>query len=127
MAKIVVELSPAIYQQLRQRAQEAGKSPEALSRELLGAALQSQPARDVGKPPAALSPEPPERTQVPEAPPVRSAREILRQSGMLSELSPYLQSKIIPGVTLEEVQEALTQAGGPPLSDIIIEQRGPKE
>jgi hypothetical protein len=100
---LTIELSPEAYDQLRRRAEEAGKAPEALSRELLEDAL-----RD-------------------EQPPPKSAREILEAAGMVRPLGPYLESKIIPGVTLEEVQRILTEAGGPSLSEIILEQRGPKE
>ena len=39
MTRIVVELPAELYEQLQQRAQAAGKSPEALSREILEAAL----------------------------------------------------------------------------------------
>lgn len=53
-------------------------------------------------------------------------RESLQSAGLLRTLSPHLQQKIIPGVTLEQVRESLRKAGGKPLSEIIIEQRGPR-
>lgn len=103
MATVVIELPPETYAALQDRAERAGKSLEALSRELLETALQHQAA------------------------PARSTREILEAAGMLREIGPTLQSKIIPGVTLEDVREALSRGGGPPLSEILLEQRGPKE
>ena len=56
----------------------------------------------------------------------QTTKEILQSMGLLSSLSEELRKKIIPGVTLEEVRAALTAAGGPSLSEIIMEQRGPK-
>ena len=56
----------------------------------------------------------------------KTAREILRDAGLLYEMSPELPARIIPGVTLEEVQASLARAGGPSLSEIKAEQRGPK-
>ena len=55
-----------------------------------------------------------------------SVREVLHNTGRLRELSPHLQQMIVPGVTLEQVREALGRAAGKPLSEIVIEQRGPK-
>jgi plasmid stability protein len=122
MATVIVELPAESYEQLTQRAAAAGKTPEALSRDILEAALvASAPAATA----TAEAPDtPPPATEPAGEPP--TAREILKAAGHLVELSPELRSLIIPGVTLEEVQEALTRAGGPSLSDIIIEQRGPK-
>lgn len=51
---------------------------------------------------------------------------MLRVHGLLSEPTPEeLARAATCTVTLEEVQEALTRAGGTPLSDIVIAQRGP--
>ena len=60
------------------------------------------------------------------APKQRTTREILEAAGHLRPLGPTLERMIISGVTLEEVQDALSQAGGPSLSEIIDEQRGSK-
>ena len=120
MARVIVELPAEIYAQLQQRAAAAGKSPEALSREILETALGGDAARTPAAPEATTQATSPPTGEPP------TAREILKAAGHLVELSPELRSLIIPGVTLEEVQEALTRAGGPSLSDIIIEQRGPK-
>ena len=58
--------------------------------------------------------------------PAPSVREALQSTGRLRELSPHLEQKIIPGVTLQQVRESLARAAGKPLSEIVIEQRGPK-
>jgi hypothetical protein len=100
---IVVSLPSAAYERLRQRAEKVGQTPADLSRELLVAALELP------------------------APPQKTTREILQAAGLLSSLSPALREKIVPEVTLDEVRTALSRAGGPSLSEIIITQRGPKE
>jgi hypothetical protein len=103
METIVVELPSAAYERLRQHAENVGKTPADLSRELLVAALDAPP------------------------PARKTTREILQAAGLLSSLSPALRQKIVPAVTLEEVRTALSRAGGPSLSEIIITQRGPRE
>lgn len=56
------------------------------------------------------------------------AIEVLRQSGMLTELTPEEKERAKQAtMTLEEVRAALDRAGGKPLSEVIIEMRGPKE
>ena len=103
MSTIVIDIPPETYERLEEQARKAGKAPEALTRELLETALQ---AREVARP--------------------RTAREVLQALGRVRPLSETLRSKIIPGVTLDEVRIALTHAAGPSLSEIILEQRGPK-
>ena len=103
MSTIVINIPPETYRRLEQAAQKAGKDPVALTRELLETALQAR-----------------EKTRT------VTAREVLRAAGQVRPLSETLRRKIIPGVTLDEVRTALTQAAGPPLSEIILEQRGPK-
>ena len=54
------------------------------------------------------------------------ATETLRQAGLLAELTPAEQECAAQcTITLDEVRTALGR-GGPPLSEIILEQRGPK-
>lgn len=54
-------------------------------------------------------------------------REILRSAGLLTELGPELQKRAMRSTaTLEEVQASFARVGGKPLSEIVIEQRGPK-
>src|SRR5438105_1111239 len=102
MGTLAVELSAALYGRLGERAQEAGKSPEMLSRELLEEALRDgSPAQE-------------------------STRDVFQAAGLLSPLSPALVSKILPDVTLDEVHAILEKAGGPSLGEIIAEQCGPK-
>lgn len=103
MSTIVIDLPSETYKQLEEQARRAGKALEALTRELLEAALQTQE----------------------EARP-RTPREVLQALGRVRPLSETLRCKIIPGVTLDEVRMVLTQAAGPSLSEIILEQRGPK-
>lgn len=103
MYTITIDLSAETYKQLEERARKSGQAVEVLSRELLETALTSH---EVACP--------------------RTAREALQAVGRVRPLSDALRRKIIPGVTLEEVRAILSQAGGPSLSDIIHEQRGPK-
>ncbi len=85
------------------QARRIGKAPEVFGRELLEKALWAREgAQD------------------------RTAQEVLQASGRVRPLSETLRRKIIPGVTLDEVRMALTQATGPLLSEIILDQRGPK-
>ena len=56
----------------------------------------------------------------------KSMREKLYETGFFEPLSDELRSLIIPGVTLEEVQEILASADGPSLTEIPDEQRGPR-
>ncbi len=103
MPTMVIDISNEIYEQLELQAHQAGKTPEALTRELLETALQVQ-----------------------EKPQPQTAREVLQAAGRVRSLSDTLQRQIIPGVTLDEVRKALSKASGPALSDIIQAQRGPK-
>ena len=67
---------------------------------------------------------------VPPAPPGERERAIaaLRAAGLLTELSPAMKKLAAESTaTLEEVQALLDKAGGPPLSELILEMRGPKE
>ncbi len=58
--------------------------------------------------------------------PSQVAHDILQTSGRVRPLGEALRRKIIPGVTLEEVRASLARTGGQPLSEIVLEQRGPK-
>ncbi len=102
MTTLIIELSTTIYDQLRQRARQTGKAPEALSREILEDALREK------------------------ATPQKTTRDILRAAGRLRPLGEALRHKIIPGVTLDEVRASLSKAEGPPLSEIVLAQRGNK-
>lgn len=56
------------------------------------------------------------------------ATEALRRAGLLTELSPEEKERARRSTaTLEEVQAAFARFKGKPLSEIVLEQRGPKE
>jgi hypothetical protein len=106
LSEVILHLPPDFYQHLRQEADRAGKLVPTLAQEWLAERLAAAPVR-----------EPDERARV---------TEILRASGMLVELDPELRKRADPTISLEKVQAALDRAGGKPLSQIILEQRGPK-
>jgi hypothetical protein len=54
-------------------------------------------------------------------------RRALRAAGLLTELSDGLRARIDSTVRLEDVESSLARAGGKTLSEIVLEQRGPKE
>jgi len=103
---MVVTLPSHIYQRLQQRAERAGKTPEALTTELIESMLQQNTEEGDWQRDA--------------------VRQVLLAAGHLRLLSPKLRQRINPNVTLEEVRAALARAGGKPLSEIILEQRGPR-
>ena len=105
MGTIVIDIPPEIYKQLEEQARSTGKALEVFSRELLQKAVRAR-----------------QESQHPYS----TAREVLQASARIRPLSQVLRRKIIPSVTLDEVRTALTQAGGPSLSEIILEQRGSK-
>lgn len=106
MTTLTLELPPQIYQQLRERAERLGKSPQAIVREWLIERLSSPNSEPVS-----------DREKV---------RAALRTAGLRIEMSPALRARVNPSLSLEEVETALAKAGGTPLSEIILEQRGPK-
>jgi len=104
MTTLTIELPPDLYERLRKEAQQAGRPVEALIEEWL--------ARHF-PPPAPGG----ERER---------AREVLRAAGLLTELGPELKQRAAQATaTIEEIQAAFERAGGKPLSEIVIEQRGP--
>jgi len=103
MSVITIDLPAETYQRLEEQARRSGRAVEILSRELLETALQTY------------------ETVQP-----RTTREVLQAAGRVRSLSATLRSKIIPGVTLNEVRAILAQTTSPSLSEVIHEQRGPK-
>jgi hypothetical protein len=103
MERMILDVPGDIYILLEKRAATAGKKPETITLDILKSALRRHKS--------AAEPVP------------RSAREILQSSGRSRPLSDALRQRIIPGVTLEEVQASLARADGPSLSEIIVEQR----
>jgi hypothetical protein len=52
---------------------------------------------------------------------------VLLAAGLLAEPTPEMLAVAAQSTaTLEEVQAAFARVGGKPLSEIVIEQRGPK-
>ena len=105
MTAMTLELSPELYARLRAEAERQGKPPEGVAEAWLA-----------------------ERLATPTAPYDRE-RSIaaVRAAGLLVEPTPEeLAWAETVDVTLEEVSAALERTGGRPLSEIILEQRGPK-
>lgn len=106
--KLTLELSADLYERLRRRADRLGKTPQQvaeglLARELVGASARATQERD-------------------------RVTEVLRAAGLLTSLAPEERQKAeSTTATLNEVQTALDRAGGRPLSEVIIEMRGPKD
>lgn len=104
MTTLTLELPPELYERLHSEAQRAGQPVE----ELVAAWV-------VERLPPPLS----EREQMIAA---------LRAAGLLAEPTDAMKALAAESTaTLEEVSAALSRPGGRPLSEIIIEQRGPKE
>ena len=104
MRTLVLSLSERAYEQLKRRADQLGKPLEEVSKQIIEAAL---PVEESASP--------------------KTARQILEEAGMLSSLSDTLRAMIIRrDIPLEEVIARLDAIGGPSLSEIIDEQRGPK-
>lgn len=107
MTTLTLELPTDVLARLKQRAAGAGKSVETVASELLVEQMM-QPL-----------PEPHAKREV--------VWDILRQAGLLANLTPAeLRRGAEADVSLDEVGAALDAAGGPDLSDLIIEMRGPK-
>lgn len=106
MATITIELPSDAYRQLRQAAQRLGRSPQAVAQEWLLERLGASPVTAGGERELAL--------------------QALSAAGLLTGLGPGLQERADTWVRLEDVQGALGRAGGKPLSEIVLEQRGPK-
>ena len=105
MTTLTLELPPDLFERVRKEAEQDKKPIETVIEELL---VQRFP------PPAPAS----ERER---------AREVLRAAGLLMEPTPEMLAIAAESTaTLDEVQAAFARIGGKPLSDIAIEQRGPK-
>ena len=104
MTTLTLEVPSDLYQRLSEEANRLGKSPQLIAQELLVERLTTlKPAVEN------------EREKVSQS---------LREAGLLSELGPNLRQRAETATaTLEEVRNALDQAGGKPLSEIVLEQR----
>jgi predicted transcriptional regulator len=107
MTTLTLELPPEVYHRLHEAADRLGKPPQVVAQEWLIERL-SVPL---------LAPDS-EREQV---------RRALRAAGLLVERSPHLYRPVDQQVRLEDVEASLARVGGKPLSEIVLEQRGPKE
>ena len=112
MTALTLELSPEVYARLRATADRLGRPAEAIAQEWLTERLTE-----------AASPTPPEPMSDRE----RSVAA-MRAAGLLTELGPEGKKRAARATaTLEEVSAALSRGGGKPLSELILEMRGPKE
>ncbi|MFO7679004.1 MAG: hypothetical protein R6X34_03055 [Chloroflexota bacterium] len=108
MNTLMLELTPDLYSRLRQEAERIGKPLEKTAQELLAQRLESAPIVEKS-----------ERERV---------REALQAAGLLTELGPEMKKRAQQAtMTLEEVRAALDKSEGEPLSELILEMRGPKE
>jgi hypothetical protein len=105
MTSLTIELSPEEYTQLEAQAAQQGKAAASLAKEWVANQL------EVEQPPTLSSRD--------------RARQILKAAGMLSELPPELRRSPDPSISLDDIVAALGR-DGKPLSEIVIEQRGPK-
>jgi plasmid stability protein len=105
MTTLTLDLPAEVYRRLRDGALRRGASVEALAEELLLTQLPAAP----------LS----EREQ---------ATATLRAAGLLAEPSAEMRKLAAEStLTLEEARAILDRAGGRPLSETVLEMRGPKE
>jgi aryl-alcohol dehydrogenase-like predicted oxidoreductase len=107
MTALYLKLTPQVYRRLREEAAHLGKSPQVVAQEW----IVERPTPS----PAAVSSD------------RERARQALRAAGLLTELGPNLRRFADPTARLEEIRVALDRTGGKALSEIILEQRGPKE
>lgn len=106
MTNLTLELPPELYERLSEEAEKAGKRPEDVASEWLSERLSHTSLKREKE----------------------RAIEVLRADGLLSELGPEGKRRAARSTaTLEEVSAALDRAGGKPLSEVILEMRGPKE
>jgi predicted transcriptional regulator len=106
MTVLTLKLPPEVYRRLHEEAARLGKPPQIVAEEWLAERLTS-PDTASGS----------DREK---------ARHVLRAAGLLTELGPNLRRLADPTVRLEDISAALDQAGGKTLSEIVLEQRGPK-
>ena len=115
MTTLSLDLPADVYHRLHQEADRVGRPVEALAADWLTERVPPAAPRDDVPPPAP----PGERER---------ALEVLRAAGLLTQLGPELKQRAEQSTaTLEEVQAAFARAGGKPLSEIVIEMRGPKD
>ena len=136
MNRLIVEISPEVHEALVIQAKTYGKSATEYARQLIemgvrrtaknlsSAQATTDAVKDRDVPYDVISYSIP--TETVSAPHPKTVREYLEEAGMVVDLGDELRSLIIPGVTLEEVQQILADAAGPSLTEILDEHRGPK-
>jgi len=113
MTALILDLPPDLYARLRAEAERQSKPPEGIAREWL-----SERLTPAAEPPGEEADRPNERERV---------RAALSSAGLLLEpTSEQLAWAETSNVTLDEVRDALDRTGGKPLSEIVLEQRGPR-
>ncbi len=106
MTTLTIELQPELYARLVHEAGLLGRPVELLVADWLARRFPAQGPAD-------------EREQ---------AIGALRAAGLLTELGPELKQQAAQAtLTTEELLSVGARAGGQPLSEIVLEQRGPKE
>jgi len=108
MTQLTLDLSPELYRRLRSKAERLGRPAQDVAQELLAEQLaQLEPTSTI------------ERERVAAA---------LIAAGLLTGLGPEEKRRADrTSVTLEDVRASLDKTGGKPLSEVILEMRGPKE
>ena len=106
MSTLTLKVSTDIYAKLQKEADRLGKPLQAVIQEWLTEQADKLPAPDNDR---------------------ERARQALRDAGLLVEPGPKLSELADPTLNLEDVRNALGRARGKPLSEIALEQRGPKE
>ncbi len=107
MTTLTLELSPELYERLHTEADYLDKPVGVVAQEWLAERLVPQARALIG-----------ERER---------ATSALRAAGLLAELGPEMRKRAESSTaTLEEISAAFERAEGKPLSEIILEQRGPK-
>jgi hypothetical protein len=103
MTTVTLDLAPDTYHRLSEEAHRRGKPIEPVAEALLA-----------------------ERLAAPTSERER-ATEVLRAAGLLTEPGPEMKGRAARSTAkLDEVQAALAKGTGKTLSEIVIEQRGPK-
>jgi predicted transcriptional regulator len=106
MTTLTMELPPEVYRRVYEEAERLGKTPQAVVQDWLAERLASSAPAPVGD--------------------REKARQALQDAGLLTGLSPNLRRLADATVRLEDIQAALKRAGGKSLSEIVLDQRGPK-
>jgi hypothetical protein len=115
MATLTIELPDEVLAQVQNKAVQDGKTAESLVQEWVTfqAASSEQKSNSVQ----------PEMTDGEYQADRERVHKALKAAGLIVEIDPELAKLGDPTVSLEEVRQALS--GGKPMSEIVIEQRGP--